>query len=382
MSDPTALSAASIVAKIRELIKPHIPWQAVADAEANGLVQWHDLLAAADPDSAGVARLRGPLLSADDPIVLVNLGTGKNNVYAPLILGALSRGDEDVYRLIENAISLGEPSGASIRAGTGSPEGSRTARPGSLYLQTNGASGAKLWIKETGTSNTGWALFAPADPAFGSVFRSMAPYADAAGVGVSVAHSLTHGYLEDGASMDISFDANSPGSWAVYNTAAVLNDDAGWNLAGTNPFNFRRNWAPATLEWRYQSGSAITSGRWWIGCFASTPLGSSDPAIHGFGFRFDTSAGSVNWWAWNNDGGSPGTLTNTGITVTSNTAYTLRVEFPSTSEIRFYIDDVLVATHTTNLPGATTSLVPYCMVRTLNAAVKSVRWAWFHVRHS
>lgn len=40
--------------------------------------------------------------------------------------------------------------------GTGSPEGTLTAGVGSLYSRTDGAAGTSLYVKETGTGNTGW----------------------------------------------------------------------------------------------------------------------------------------------------------------------------------------------------------------------------------
>jgi len=43
-----------------------------------------------------------------------------------------------------------------IYAGQGTPEGAVTAVPGALYLQTDGAPGAQLWQKETGTGESGW----------------------------------------------------------------------------------------------------------------------------------------------------------------------------------------------------------------------------------
>lgn len=50
--------------------------------------------------------------------------------------------------------------GPSVRSGTGSPEGSVSAYVGSQYWQTNGTSGAVLWVKETGQgNNTGWVRF-------------------------------------------------------------------------------------------------------------------------------------------------------------------------------------------------------------------------------
>lgn len=42
-------------------------------------------------------------------------------------------------------------------AGAGSPQGVVTAAPGSFYINKNGGAGQTLWVKETGTGNTGWA---------------------------------------------------------------------------------------------------------------------------------------------------------------------------------------------------------------------------------
>ena len=46
---------------------------------------------------------------------------------------------------------------ASISVGSGSPEGVVTANPGSLYLNLSGGANTSLYVKESGTSNTGWA---------------------------------------------------------------------------------------------------------------------------------------------------------------------------------------------------------------------------------
>lgn len=240
-----------------------------------------------------------------------------------------------------------------------------------------------LYLTETAAD----ALYEPlgngGDWQFGSVMRSMAPYLDDAGIAVNVVHSLTHGYQHEGDVADIAFDANAPGCWALYNTEATLGDDAGWDLGLTNPFMLRTNWAPMSIEWRIQTGATLTSVLFWVGCFVSTPMASPDPSLDGFGFRYDTGADLTAFWrCWSNDGPSTGTTTTTTVAITAHTAYTFRVDVVSTTEMRFYIDNVLVATHTTNLPTATTDLIPQCKVRALANAVRSIRWAWFHVRHS
>lgn len=47
--------------------------------------------------------------------------------------------------------------GFEIVGGTGSPEGAVTAPVGSLFLRTDGGAGTVLYVKESGTGNTGWA---------------------------------------------------------------------------------------------------------------------------------------------------------------------------------------------------------------------------------
>lgn len=43
-------------------------------------------------------------------------------------------------------------------SGTGSPEGVLTAEPFKMYLDTAAAAGSNLYIKKTGSGNTGWQL--------------------------------------------------------------------------------------------------------------------------------------------------------------------------------------------------------------------------------
>ena len=49
------------------------------------------------------------------------------------------------------------PNAITELTGSGTPEGSITAPPGSTYKDLSGGSGATFYVKETGTGNTGWA---------------------------------------------------------------------------------------------------------------------------------------------------------------------------------------------------------------------------------
>ncbi len=44
-----------------------------------------------------------------------------------------------------------------VMLGTGDPEGVITAPAPTLYLRTDGGAGSTLYVKESGTGNTGWA---------------------------------------------------------------------------------------------------------------------------------------------------------------------------------------------------------------------------------
>jgi len=69
------------------------------------------------------------------------------------ILGAPDFRWSTVYA---NSIQIGSSSGPTISTGSVSPEGVVTAPVGSSYTNTSGTSGQTLYVKETGSGNTGW----------------------------------------------------------------------------------------------------------------------------------------------------------------------------------------------------------------------------------
>ena len=64
-----------------------------------------------------------------------------------LLFGELTMTNNDII-----AFDLGN----TIRVGSGTPEGSVSATVGSLYLNRNGGTGTALYVKESGSGNTGW----------------------------------------------------------------------------------------------------------------------------------------------------------------------------------------------------------------------------------
>lgn len=72
----------------------------------------------------------------------------------------INSGTGGSYLTLQNyGLQLKDHTGSNalyIRNGTGTPEGSYTAPVGSLFLRTDGGTGTTLYVKETGTGNTGW----------------------------------------------------------------------------------------------------------------------------------------------------------------------------------------------------------------------------------
>lgn len=75
-----------------------------------------------------------------EELVAVGLADEFGNLYAPPILG----------------LGLDSKSAPVWHRGTGSPENVVAATVGSLYSRLDGGAGTTLYVKESGTGNTGW----------------------------------------------------------------------------------------------------------------------------------------------------------------------------------------------------------------------------------
>jgi hypothetical protein len=95
--------------------------------------------------------------------------------------------------------------GAGHISSTGSPEGRIAAPVGSRFTARDGAAGTTLWIKETGTGNTGWV--AAATGITGTAVYDPPSLADGAGVTTTV--TVTGAVLGD--LVDVSFSLNLQG---------------------------------------------------------------------------------------------------------------------------------------------------------------------------
>lgn len=67
-------------------------------------------------------------------------------------------------RVVTDGITL-TGTDAKMCAGSGTPEGSKSAAVGSFYLRTDGSAGTSMYVKESGSGNTGWTALTSGYPA-------------------------------------------------------------------------------------------------------------------------------------------------------------------------------------------------------------------------
>ncbi|MCB1249304.1 MAG: hypothetical protein KDB36_07845, partial [Acidimicrobiales bacterium] len=118
-----------------------------------------------------------------------------------------------------NANPLSFSSGAAILSGSSSPEGAVTAKVGSLYMRSDGSTGTTLYVKESGTGNTGWVAVASGTMS-GSAILSALASVDGTGSGLDAD-------LLDGnhASAFATSGHNHSGVYEAVGVAAALVDD-------------------------------------------------------------------------------------------------------------------------------------------------------------
>jgi hypothetical protein len=165
-------------------------------------------------------------------------------------------------------------------------------------------------------------------------------------------------------------DDDADARW-IRNTSGAVSGNVA-NILSITGNKQRRDWKCLHAA-HIKTYSDISSTRFWVGLFSGDPSASDDPAVHLAGFRYSTGAGDSNWMACVKDG-STLQAASTGITVAIDTRYFLRVETDS-SEVRFYVDNALVYTHTANLPTGSTNMGLYVGVTTLTGSARSFRYA-------
>lgn len=167
------------------------------------------------------------------------------------------------------------------------------------------------------------------------------------------------------------------GCYELCMTGTVSGNTAGRITAANVVF---RDWSPRAT-WKVLTAASIANLRFWIG-FTSADLSAVSGAPttqHVAAFRYDTGVdGTAFWRCVTCDGASNVTTTTTTVAISGSTAYNLRIEFDEAGgSIKFYVDETLAATHTTNRPASATGLLAQWCVTTLTSAAKRLSWSWF-----
>lgn len=107
--------------------------------------------AASAPTTQRAIRIAAPTYSATGAAVITDAATLA--ISGPPVAGTNMTLTSTSALLIESGgITFGTGGGPQILPGSGAPESSVTAPPGSIYLRTNGT----VYRKASGTGNTGW----------------------------------------------------------------------------------------------------------------------------------------------------------------------------------------------------------------------------------
>ena len=156
---------------------------------------------------------------------------------------------------------------------------------------------------------------------------------------------------------------NGVGKFQNAQTSAVLNNSAGWISPTIDETNYGLNWTAAA---HIYTGPSIATQRIWVGCVATDPV-ATDTLIDGAAFRYSTSAGDTTWKAVVGTGAAS-TVVDTGVVVAISKEYRFFIDASTPGTIYFWINEVLVATITTTLPGINDGVGPAVRIRTLAAA--------------
>lgn len=145
---------------------------------------------------------------------------------------------------------------------------------------------------------------------------------------------------------------------------------------------FERNWEPEMIAEIKTDPTNIVSNRVWCGFFSAAPDASATPAISLAAFRYDDGVdGTVFWRTCTDSGTGTPTVTITTVPFAAATKYRLRIIMSALNgNVLFFINDVLVATHTATLPAIATNMGWGLRMTTTSAAARNIKWSRFAFR--
>ncbi len=158
---------------------------------------------------------------------------------------------------------------------------------------------------------------------------------------------------------------DSGGEWLRI-SATSNNADA--SLAAAT-FTLTQVQADPVLVSRVRVPTDLVNRRIFFGLFSGAAVMTTDTqnTIHSAYFRYSTGASDTTWKCCTSNASST-TVVDSLVTVVADTRYELRIDCTDASNIRFYVNNRLVATGVATLPTATQSLGPGHYLRSLSAS--------------
>lgn len=179
-----------------------------------------------------------------------------------------------------------------------------------------------------------------------------------------------------------SDDSSNGGSWLTLTTGTTSGDNAG---VETTYQIIARRWLP-TCQYAIKTGANVSDVRFWVGMVEDYSGGTAPVAdgaaftLHGAAFSYDTAVHGTAFWRCHTSDGANAQVTTTSTAVSTSATYNLRI-VAGASDVKFYIADTLVATHSTTIPAIGSLMGHTCRLTTLAASAKSFQFKRLDVIH-
>lgn len=319
------------------------------------------------------------------PRDLYGAGSPDTVITAPKGSTYRNTSDGSFYVNTNGASTWASLGGGGIATGTGHPQGVLAAGVGSLYRDTNtgylfrkyaGGVTAYGWYYERGEGM---------GSGYGPQYYNAVAWVDSSATLFATTGGLyRHGVMTSGGQA-----WNTQGSPGTISREYV--SGYGWfiefksaNTTGTVS-GIRGNqslvgWLDSDLDivFKVRPVDDVTTVRYWLGIFSSTPTASDDNTANALGFRFSTEVPDAGWvgYARNSTGPTSGTTSSLG-TVVADSVYRLRMRLirSGTPTAYFSVNDGTEQALTSGIPATGGTQAPYITVEPRGNVARPIQWA-------